>query len=283
MASLAPASSPAPVAAPAPAPTQAPIATKYAFLVGINYKGTSSELRGCINDVHNMSAALVKYFRYDPANIVVITDETDTKPTHANILAGLKTLCTHAGATQVFFHYSGHGSYQRDRNGDESDGQDECICPLDYEQSGFIVDDDLYALLDANLAPSCRFTGIFDSCFSGTVLDLPYRYVQKRGGEYERTEPRSKSLESRTVIEFSGCTDRQTSADAYLNGQSCGALTAAFMALFAAHNGTEHLTMGQTQVALNTFLESHRFQQRSELTVSNGKSLECRPQVPYTL
>ncbi len=29
----------------------------------------------------------------------------------------------------LFFHFSGHGSQQYDRNGDEEDGKDETICP----------------------------------------------------------------------------------------------------------------------------------------------------------
>lgn len=61
------------------------------------------------------------------------------------------------------------------------------ICPLDYEQAGLIIDDDselncnekaqlttVHDLLVRPLPAGCRLTAIFDSCHSGTVLDLPY-------------------------------------------------------------------------------------------------------------
>lgn len=36
---------------------------------------------------------------------------------------------------------SGHGGQVKDRNGDEKDGYDEVIFPLDYQRAGYIVDD----------------------------------------------------------------------------------------------------------------------------------------------
>ena len=38
----------------------------------------------------------------------------------------------------LFFHYSGHGSQQQDHDGDEVDGTDETICPVDYKDAGQI-------------------------------------------------------------------------------------------------------------------------------------------------
>lgn len=44
-----------------------------------------------------------------------------------------------------FFHYSGHGGRVKDSNGDEDDGFDETIYPVDHDRyqgdSGQIVDD----------------------------------------------------------------------------------------------------------------------------------------------
>ena len=36
----------------------------------------------------------------------------------------------------LFFHYSGHGSQTYDSDGDEVDGNDETICPVDYNSAG---------------------------------------------------------------------------------------------------------------------------------------------------
>lgn len=76
----------------------------------------------------------------------------------------------------LFFHYSGHGSRVRDQDGDEDDGYDETIIPVDYKSAGEIVDDELHWVLVKPLPPGCRLTAIFDCCHSGSALDLPYTY-----------------------------------------------------------------------------------------------------------
>lgn len=50
------------------------------------------------------------------------------------------------------------------------------IYPLDYRVAGHIVDDDMHAIMVRPLRPGVRLTAIFDSCHSGTALDLPYVY-----------------------------------------------------------------------------------------------------------
>jgi hypothetical protein len=51
------------------------------------------------------------------------------------------------GGTQpgdsLFFHYSGHGSQVVDHSGDEEDGLDETICPVDFKSAGQIIDDEV--------------------------------------------------------------------------------------------------------------------------------------------
>ena len=71
---------------------------------------------------------------------------------------------------------TGHGGQMKDRDGDEADGYDETIYPLDYKQAGQITDDEIHDRLVRPLPRSCRLTGIFDSCHSGSALDLPYTY-----------------------------------------------------------------------------------------------------------
>jgi hypothetical protein len=52
-----------------------------------------------------------------------------------------------------------------------------------------ITDDDLHKIMVAPLPQGCRFIAIFDSCHSGTVLDLPYTYnpdgTLKKGDSYK--------------------------------------------------------------------------------------------------
>lgn len=61
-------------------------------------------------------------------------------------------------------------------DGDEDDGYDEVIYPVDFRQVGHIVDDEMHQIMVKPLQPGVRLTAIFDSCHSGTALDLPYIY-----------------------------------------------------------------------------------------------------------
>jgi len=71
----------------------------------------------------------------------------------------------------------GHGGKLRDDDGDEKDGYDETLVPLDYETAGQIRDDDLYKMLIGSLKEGVFATFIMDCCHSGSVLDLPFTFV----------------------------------------------------------------------------------------------------------
>lgn len=94
---------------------------KKALLIGINYHGTSHELKGCINDAMNMRQYLVQDRGYsaDPSNMVMLTDApqnrgTSYEPTGKNMLSAFNWLVTgnHPGDS-VFLSYSGHGGKPR--------------------------------------------------------------------------------------------------------------------------------------------------------------------------
>jgi len=70
----------------------------------------------------------------------------------------------------------GHGGQTPDLDGDEEDGYDEVIYPVDFRVAGHIVDDEMHNIMVKPLAPGVRLTAIFDSCHSGSALDLPYIY-----------------------------------------------------------------------------------------------------------
>ena len=71
----------------------------------------------------------------------------------------------------------------RDTSGDEKDGYDETLIPLDYQTSGQIRDDDLLRHVVVAMKAGVFVTSIMDCCHSGTVLDLPYNF--KADGEEE--------------------------------------------------------------------------------------------------
>lgn len=199
--------------------------TKRAISFGINYYGTSYELRGCINDCNAIRKILTERCGFDPKNIELVTDspQNKIKPTRDIILQKLKEYVnkTKKGDT-LFVHYSGHGSYIRDVEGDEIDQKDEVICPCD---NSIIKDDELYEILVKNFPKGARLICVFDCCHSGSALDLPLRYTHSNTFVNEnkiRYDDKDKF-----IIMISGCLDDQTSADAYINGYK-GALTWAF-------------------------------------------------------
>ncbi|KAF5391666.1 hypothetical protein D9757_002371 [Collybiopsis confluens] len=171
---------------------------KKALCIGINYVNTSSELRGCINDARNMQHFLCTHFGYKENDIVMLTDDARNPrqiPTRDNIIQAMQWLVSNAQPNDaLFFHYSGHGGQTKDLDGDEADGNDEGECSktyedgnltgslklftllLDHEQNGHIVDDLMHDILVKSLPAGCRLTAIFDSCHSGSALDLPYMY-----------------------------------------------------------------------------------------------------------
>ena len=192
---------------------------KKALLIGINYTGTSNELYGCINDVNSIKERITKQgFN----NINVITDLTTKKATRINILEGFKNLLMNCQAGDLlFFVYSGHGSYAIDRNGDEKDGRDELIVSCDLQG---VLDDELKTLIQTYLKADVTLFALFDSCFSGSVLDLKYQFMDSLN--YENFTENSKQLETLgNIFMISGCTDNQTSADAVFEGKANGAMT----------------------------------------------------------
>ncbi|CAI9774049.1 unnamed protein product [Fraxinus pennsylvanica] len=223
-------------------PSQPPSAygRKKAVIIGIAYKNSRNALKGCINDAKCMKFMLVNRFKFPETSILMLTEEeTDPYriPTKHNIRMAMSWLVQGCQpGDSLVFHYSGHGSQQRNYTGDEIDGYDETLCPLDYETQGMIVDDEINATIVRPLPPGVKLHAIIDACHSGTMLDLPHLCRMDRTGRYrwEDHRPRSgawKGTNGGEVISFSGCDDDQTSADtaALSKVTSTGAMTYAFI------------------------------------------------------
>lgn len=112
--------------------------------------------------------------------MVILTDDQQnamSQPTKQNIIRAMHWLVKDAKPNDsLFFHYSGHGGQTPDLDGDEDDGYDEVIYPVDFRVVGHIVDDEMHRIMVQSLQPGVRLTAIFDSCHSGSALDLPYVY-----------------------------------------------------------------------------------------------------------
>lgn len=213
---------------------------KRAFLVGINYKGSQYELRGCINDVLLIKNILIKHYGYSDANILLLSDDTFIKPTAANIIQGWKWLLSKNTASDFlksyiplasnekgnyFFHYSGHGSQVSDTNKDENDGHDETICPIDFLTAGMITDDVIRENLALKVSSNSKLVSIIDACHSESSFDLLWTVKVGLFGGFSLSKVGSYPATLGDVVMLSGCKDAQTSADIEIDGKGSGALT----------------------------------------------------------
>jgi hypothetical protein len=199
-----------------PAPIDVSKSTKKALLVGINYVGTDNALNGCIHDAENIASRLVGF-----KTISMLTDYTAMKPTKTNIVREFTKLVSGAVSGDcLLFTFSGHGSQVTDWSLDEADGKDEGLYTLDNK---LIVDDELKLIIRRYLKPGVTLFVLTDCCHSGTIMDLKYNYI-----DYSENSRNAET--SGNVIMISGCRDEQTSADAFINGKSQGAMTWAFLA-----------------------------------------------------
>ncbi len=183
-----------------------------AVLVGINYRGTRNELGGCINDVLGTKRQILA--EYPTAEIELMTDDTPVKPTRNNILDKLTSLVYKAQAGDtLMFHYSGHGSQVPDLEGDEEDGYDETICPIDFMTrrtvtvngirrilDSQITDDEIHSVI-SNVPKNVKFLMLSDSCHSGTIGDLKYDFTHYHGPSEWRDDGQSSSTEQSSVTE----------------------------------------------------------------------------------
>jgi len=149
---------------------------KKALLIGIN-EYSDVQLKGCVNDVKLMQEMLTGLFGFSSENIKILLNRDATKQGILDGLAWLKQ----GGAEPAsrLLHYSGHGHFVPDENGDEKDdGRDEALVPIDGR---YIIDDELQKIYQG-FPPQDRLTLIMDCCHSGTNQrapdkDITYRYL----------------------------------------------------------------------------------------------------------
>ena len=207
-------------------PNQFPIniLNKAALLIGSNYPNTNYQLSGCINDINFLKDKLSNTYGYNKFNL--LTDISGVKPTRDNILSNFRNFLSSSRAGDfLFFGFSGHGSQIYDTNGDEIDRIDETIVGCDLQN---VKDDELKQIIMNNLKPNVTLFCVFDSCHSGTVLDLKYQYLDSLN--YNSFSENNTNLETNgNVIMISGCMDSQTSNDTNILGVYRGAMLWSFL------------------------------------------------------
>ena len=152
---------------------------KRAFMVGISHYDTAltgyqwNNING-VEDIHLLSPILKKQGFY----LTMLLDEQATYQNITNQLSNF-TNQTKKGDI-VYLHFSAHGQPVEDLNGDEEDGWDEAIVPIDayknykkgvYEGKKHLLDDQLNTYIK-KLRTKIGTTGflyvVIDACHAGT-------------------------------------------------------------------------------------------------------------------
>ncbi|KAL5210748.1 hypothetical protein ABZP36_006371 [Zizania latifolia] len=258
---------------------------KRALLVGISYAGTKYELKGTVNDVNCMSYLLRERFYFPGDSILILTRnesilicilsnsivifsffdlaslhrrrvhvaEEDSDPyrvpTKENLRLAMRWLVEGCrSGDSLVLHFSGHGVQKLDNDGDEVDGYDEALCPVDFEERGVILDDEINETIVQPLGPGVKLHAIVDTCHSGTILDLPFLCRISRTGYWQwehhnRRPDMTKGTSGGLAISISGCGDSQTASDTTAftaTEASTGAMTYSFIKAVLSEPGTTY-------------------------------------------
>ncbi|KAJ6734464.1 hypothetical protein OIU79_001680 [Salix purpurea] len=120
-----------------------------------------------------------------------------------------------AGDSLVFY-FSGHGIRKLDFEGDERDGFDENICPVDFLTEGMISDNEINSLIVWPLKKDVTLHAIVDACHSGTVLDLEHVYNREQKRWEDNSPPSGKArkhTDGGLAISISACQDHEIAVD----------------------------------------------------------------------
>jgi hypothetical protein len=263
-----------------------------ALLIGINkYLIAGADLRGCVNDVRDLSAVLTEFGGFRKSDITTLVDSDATKKA---MMAEIKALVKVSKKGDVaLLHYSGHGSHVPDDEAhrDETDGRDEILCPTDLDWYDPLRDDWLRETFDA-IPAGVQFTVIMDCCHSGSntravqppdapvkprFLPNPWDIAAEESGRNIRrkitsglrgSKPAARS--AKDVVDASihevlitGCRDSQTSADALINGRFNGALTYSLVEAIRAARG--RLTYRDLHQRASAIVKRKKFAQVPQL------------------
>ncbi|ETB60967.1 hypothetical protein YYC_01922 [Plasmodium yoelii 17X] len=159
---------------------------KKALLIGIDYCGTSHELKGSINDAIIINDLLIKKYNfYDSSmNILKLIDNQTNpnyRPTKRNILSALEWLVQDNNPGDIFFFfYSGHSYKKYDYTCIEKGGYNQTIVPCDFQTEGEIIDNDLHKYLIQPLKDGVKLVSFIDCANSEGILNLGYKYKLKK-------------------------------------------------------------------------------------------------------
>ena len=288
---------------------------KIVILIGCEYVkydelGILHRLPGCHVDLKNMQDMLISHYGYDYSDFIILSDEKDdfTQPTRLNIMEILEKIIQYTDLSQIVVYYSGHGTrtkdkfYKRQQQHQHSQERttrmtrtiniqkylktlytfEDCIVPCDYLEAGLISDTCFQTHFWSKIPIWTRVTAIFDSCNSGSIFNLPFRYQGEDTLERDTDDIKLHQQNSSAgaapipfIITISGCRNDQKSVavsqmEQYTTSHSGweGCMSFAFREVLKSHHFAP--------IGLNTLIDemrallSHRnFSQIPQLSMSH--------------
>lgn len=155
--------------------------TKRALIVGISDYGNAKEDPNKWSNISGANDVVLLSPLFEQQGYKVTT-LTDAQATYSNITDALKKVSKESRKGDlVYIHFSMHGQPFEDLNGDEMDGWDEALIPVDaqmqyaegkYEGKNHLVDDELetyIAKIRSKIGTSGELFVVLDACHSGTA------------------------------------------------------------------------------------------------------------------
>ncbi len=238
--------------------------TKRAILFGLDYPNTSNSLRGCVEDVKAVKQFLVDRCNFAEADVHLYADTDSALAstyTRSGIKQKLQQLASESHTCQldgVYIHYSGHGSQTADEDCSEVDLEDEAIFCTDSR----LLTDDVVGDILRQFNPVTTVVLCFDSCHSGSMCDVVYKY--DTNVTCETTHQLSCAC---CVLSISGCHDEETSAESFDSGKWRGVMTCAFLKALDVPVGAE-MSWLQLLDKMSKFLKASHFTQQPQLCTS---------------
>ncbi|TFK85488.1 peptidase C14 [Polyporus arcularius HHB13444] len=185
------------------------------LVVAISYKNSQvpsvKKLHSPHKDARDWRNLMINKYNFAERDITMMLDDEDTPPhllpTEENIIHEIEALVEGAQPKDRFmFYFAGHSTQSPTTDPDEVDGFDEAI--ITYSPSGqdhpTIIDDVLKKLLVDSLPVDAFLTAIFDSCHSGTLLDLEHYTCNSAWFPWCTIGPRTLSKGGPNVLRGSG-------------------------------------------------------------------------------
>lgn len=136
---------------------------RHALCIGIDSYQGSAALHGCVNDARAWSAGLSKLG-------FAVHRLEDEQASLANLKRAIRDLLGRAAdGDWLVLQFAGHGTQFENMDGEED--FDQAYVPQDFRQGGFLIDNELNALLLPH-AQRLKISVFFDTCHSGTASRL---------------------------------------------------------------------------------------------------------------